>query len=198
MKFEPIHEIPADGLSLILNNARQFIEWNIEPRHCHLHGLMDSIKESLIHFLPDDEDLIKDIHDANEATLIINTFAEYPHPLKEGLIALREIFEVINTDGGDFYQHKIKSLINDYLETIESYVLKEKLDNFHLMQRQKRAKRQTWKGLTREEMEVRDEKILELFRESKLNMNAWSLKYANVYNLSPRQIRNIIKKHIGS
>lgn len=199
MKFESIHEISADNLTLILNNAQRFIEWNIEPKYQHLYALADSIKESLIHFLPDDEDLIKDINDANTAAIIVNTFPSgESHPLKEGLIVLRRIFDVVNVQRADCDFLRLRWAINDYLETIESYVLKEKLDNFHLMQRQKRAKRQTWKGLTREEMEVRDEKILELFRESKLNMNAWSLKYANVYNLSPRQIRNIIKKHIGS
>lgn len=199
MKFESIHEISADNLTLILNNAQRFIEWNIEPKYQHLYALADSIKESLIHFLPDDEDLIKDINDANTAAIIVNTFPSgESHPLKEGLIVLRRIFDVVNVQRADCDFLRLRWAINDYLISVKPYALEEKLNKFHATQSENRAKRKTWKGLTREEMEVRDEKILELFRESKLNMNAWSLKYANVYNLSPRQIRNIIKKHIGS
>lgn len=199
MKFESIHEISANNLTLILNNAQRFIEWNIEPKYQHLYALADSIKESLIHFLPDDEDLIKDINDANTAAIIVNTFPSgESHPLKEGLIVLRRIFDVVNVQRADCDFLRLRWAINDYLISVKPYALEEKLNKFHATQSENRAKRKTWKGLTREEMEVRDEKILELFRESKLNMNAWSLKYANVYNLSPRQIRNIIKKHIGS
>jgi len=194
MSIEPIHELPADELELILRNARKFHEWDIEPKDWHLKELIKSVKKSLTYFLPDDADLIKDINDAKEATLIINTFTDYPHPLKEGLIALREIFNVINTSSEKYTLLKIREAIGDYLISIEPFVLREKLNKFQLSQKKKRAKRKTWHGLNKEEIKIRDQNIIDKFKNSKLTSNNFANKYQNEFDLKPSQIRTIIRK----
>jgi hypothetical protein len=199
MKFEPIHELPATELDFIISNARKFLEWNIEPKYCHLNALIDSIKRSLIHFLPDDEDLIKDINDANEATLIIKTcFINEPHPLKDGLIALREIFNVINADGKNFDSLKIKWAINDYQTSIKPFYLDEKLSKFQLMQSKKAKKPRTRNGMTPEERTERNNKIIEHFKRTHLSQSSFATKHEAKYALKPRSIRLILSKTLGS
>jgi hypothetical protein len=193
MNIEPIHEIPVEEIELILNNAEKFIEWNIEPKHWHFYELIDSIKQSLIHFLPDDEGLIKDINQANEANLIINTFTTEPHPLKEGLIALREIFNVISGEQ-EYSSQKMQWVINDYLSSIEPYVLKEKLNKYHLTQSEKGSKPRTRYGLTPEERKLRNEKINKAWKLSKLTLNNFAKRESEKYNISPTAIKNIINK----
>lgn len=199
MKFESIHEISADNLTLILNNAQRFIEWNIEPKYQHLYALADSIKESLIHFLPDDEDLIKDINDANTAAIIVNTFPSgESHPLKEGLIVLRRIFDVVNVQRADCDFLRLRWAINDYLISVKPYALEEKLNKFHATQSENRAKRKTWKGKDRLEIEKRNKEVVEGFRNSKLTLNNWAKKHCVEYGLKPRQIRNIVNSYVGN
>lgn len=58
----------------------------------------------------------------------------------------------------------------------------------------KREKRQTWGGLTKEQIKDRDQKIIDKFNNSKLTMNSFAEKYYLKFNLSTSQIRTIIRK----
>jgi len=202
MKFKPIHEISSDELNHILYRAKQFIEWNIEPKYCQLHALIDSIKESMVYFMPNDGDLIQNINDANEALLIINTFTIVPHPLKEGLIVLRELYEIINTNGNNLYLYQLTAKIRNYLDTIEPFVLREELNKYHSKQRKIRGKRQTWKGKTRVEIEADKKKIVEHFIEhnqiTEIKPNSFAEIHAEEYGYSTKTIRNILKSHLGN
>ena len=198
MKFKPVHELSSDELNHILYMARQFIEWNIEPKYCQLHALIDSVKESMVYFMPDDEDLIQNINNANEASLIINTFTGAPHPLREGLTILRELYEIINANRKDLYLYQLTTKIRDYLDTIEPFVLSEKLNKYHSKQSKIRGKRQTWKGKTRAELEARNKEIVEHFRSTKLTPNSFAEKHAEKYGYSAKTIRNILKSSLGN
>jgi len=65
-------------------------------------------------------------------------------------------------------------------------------------QANRRDKRQTWGGKTREQIRVRDEEIAKAFKKSKLNSSNFSQKYASKYGLKSRRIREILKKALGS
>lgn len=194
MEIEPIHKLPADAVDLILGNANKFLEWNIEPKDCHLNALINSIKNSLIHFLPLDADLIKDINDTNMATVIINTFpaTSPPHPLREGLILLREIFNVVNANQ-DYDLLKLRWAINDYLISVEPFLLKEKLNNFQLTQSEKAKKPRMRNGIDPQAREKRNNQIRESFKTTKLSLNSFAKNEAKKHNLSPSQIKKIIK-----
>jgi hypothetical protein len=56
-----------------------------------------------------------------------------------------------------------------------------------------RTKRQTWHGLTKEQIEKRNQKIIDKFNNSKLSMNHFAEKYQNEFELKPSQIRTIIR-----
>jgi len=203
MKFKPVHELSSDELNHILYMARQFIEWNIEPKYCQLHALIDSVKESMVYFMPDDEDLIQNINNANEASLIINTFTGAPHPLREGLTILRELYEIINANRKDLYLYQLTTKIRDYLDTIEPYVLREKLDKFHLMQSDRAKKARTRNGLSPEARQERDKKILADYDKSKSRLSLESFakhhekkrsyKKGNGEYLKKSAIKKIIK-----
>jgi hypothetical protein len=194
MEIKPIHELPVDEVNLILRNAEKFIEWNIEPKYCHLNALINSIKQSLIYFLPDDEDLIKNMNDEKEATDIINSFPvnSPPHPLREGLILLREIFNVMNTKQ-NLDPLKMGWAINDYLLTVEPFILKEKLNNFHLTQSAKAKNPRMRNGIDPQAREKRNNRIRESFKTTKLSLNSFAKNEAKKHNLSPSQIKKIIK-----
>lgn len=64
-------------------------------------------------------------------------------------------------------------------------------------QGQKRGKRQTWKGLTREQLSSRDQSIIEHFRKTGLTKNNYSNKYAKKYALKPTTVRHILSKAVG-
>lgn len=203
MKIQPIHEISTKDLNLILSNARTFLKWNIEPRYYHFHTLIDSIKKSMVHFLPEnDEDLVNGINDVDEASAIIDTFTEYPHPLKEGLIVLREIFEIVNTEGKHYRLHKMRGLINDYLETIRPCVLEEKLQCFYLTQSDKARRPRTRNGMTPADRLKRDRDIKKDYEKAsekgKISLHGFATKYQKKYNLSPSQIKKIIASKIDT
>lgn len=60
-------------------------------------------------------------------------------------------------------------------------------------QKRKRAKRQTWHGLKKEQIAKRNQKIKDKFNNSKLSMNHFAEKYQNEIQLKPSQIRTIIR-----
>ena len=194
MDIEPIHELPADEVDLILRNAKKFIEYNIEPKYCHLNALINSIKQSLIYFLPDDADLIKDINDPKMAADMINTFpaTSPPHPLKEGLILLREIFNVMNTNQ-NLDPLKMGWAINLYLISVEPFLLEKKLNNFHLTQSAKAKNPRIRNGIDPQVREKRNNRIRESFKTTKLSLNSFAKNEAKKHNLSPSQIKKIIK-----
>ena len=64
---------------------------------------------------------------------------------------------------------------------------------FNLNQKEKRNKRQTWGGLTKEQIKERDQKIIDKFKNSKLSMNSFAEKHKIELELSPSKIRTIIR-----
>jgi hypothetical protein len=62
------------------------------------------------------------------------------------------------------------------------------------MQRQKRARRKTWKGLATDEREKRNQEIRAAFKGKKpsITPNCFYKKQAKKHGLSPSQIRNIV------
>lgn len=202
--MESIHELPAEEINLILLQAKNFLEWGIEPKYYQLNLLIDSIKQSLIHFMPDDKDLIRDINTASKASLIIDTFrTDYPHPLKEGLIILREIFNVINGAEKAYSPYKIQWAINDYLTTIKPYFLEEKLQKFQSTQSEKAKKPRARNGITPGIREERNKKIIQHFNQAlitnpSLTHSSFAEKHAEKYGLKPRRIRDILKMVVGN
>jgi len=65
---------------------------------------------------------------------------------------------------------------------------------FKLNQKEKRMKRKTWGGLTKEKIKKRDQIITDKFNNSKLTPNSFANKYQNEFDLKPSQIRTIIRK----
>ena len=65
-------------------------------------------------------------------------------------------------------------------------------------QRQKRAKRQTWKGLTREQLTERNQKIVDHFKKNRLKPSSYAQRYAAKNGLSPRSVRLILSKAVGN
>ena len=70
-------------------------------------------------------------------------------------------------------------------------------------QSQKRAKRQTWNGLTRKQISARDQKILEHFKKEcldnrHLTQNDFSNRFAADHKLKPRQVRTILSKQLAA
>ncbi len=68
-------------------------------------------------------------------------------------------------------------------------------------QSQRRAKRQTWKGLNQEEILARDQRINEDFRKSRLTKNNYAKKnankYAKEYHIKAETLRKILSKAVG-
>lgn len=64
-------------------------------------------------------------------------------------------------------------------------------------QRKKRSKRQTWKGITQDQIEERNRSIITAFNNSRRKAG-FAERVAGKYGLQPRQIRNIIKKAVGN
>jgi len=128
-------------------------------------------------------------------TLLINSFNGLPHPLREGLIALRKIFNVKNT-GCAFNWLEITWAINDYLETIEPHALRGQLNAFQLSQSEKGKRPRNVRGLTPQDRERRNQEIKKHFKDvsekSALSLNGFAQRYAKKYNLSPTGIKKII------
>ena len=60
--------------------------------------------------------------------------------------------------------------------------------------KEKRNKRRTWGGLTKEEIEKRNQRIIDKFNDSTLTMNHFAIEYQNKFQLKPSQIRTIIRE----
>ncbi len=69
-------------------------------------------------------------------------------------------------------------------------------------QKEARGKRKTWKGLTREQMSVRNQKIVEHYKEASKNrhikLNGFAKKHADKYLLKPTRIKQIIKSSLDT
>ena len=66
-------------------------------------------------------------------------------------------------------------------------------------QASKRARRQTWRGMSRDQISKRNETIIEDFKKSRLNHpSTFAIKNANKYGISARTIRLIIQKAVGN
>jgi len=65
-------------------------------------------------------------------------------------------------------------------------------------QKKTRSKRTTWKGLSQDELEKRNQKIKEHFQKSKLKPNSFAKKHSAKYKLSTRRITQIIQSQVGS
>ncbi len=194
----PIHDIPDDELDLILENAKTFIEWNIEPKLYHLDYLVQSIKNSYVYFFPEDKDLIKGINTGTAQSIIKSFKTGELHPLYACLIALVEIFNVINSDGKTFKRFQIKYPINDYLQAIKPYVQEEKLKKYSKVQSEKGGKSRTVRGLTPEQRKNRDQEIFEAYttanKKTGMTAHSFANRHCHEYNRSITQIRNIIRK----
>ena len=79
---------------------------------------------------------------------------------------------------------------------------KEHAEKHSQTQRKKRGKRRTWRGLTREQMSFRNQKMIEHFKEASKNrhikLNSFAIKHSNKYSLKPTQIRQIIKSSLDT
>jgi|GEM_PF-2383185 hypothetical protein len=64
--------------------------------------------------------------------------------------------------------------------------------------REKRIKRQSWGGQTKEQLLLRNREIRESFNSSKLTINGFALRYAKKYKISSHRIRQIIQSQIDS
>lgn len=62
-------------------------------------------------------------------------------------------------------------------------------------QRTNRAKKKTHKGLTKTEIEFRNEKIISAWKKSKLTEHSFAERQAKIHNISVTQIKNILKKN---
>ena len=65
-------------------------------------------------------------------------------------------------------------------------------------QRATREKRKTWGGLTQEQLSARDQKIVEHFKTTRLTAASFAKKHAAEHKLSPRTVRLILSKAVGS
>ena len=81
---------------------------------------------------------------------------------------------------------------------------KEIADKFQESQKNKRGKRQTWNGKTKEQMQARDDAMISHYEElhakrpAVYNPSTFAGKYAKEYGLKPTQCRTIISKHLDS
>ena len=191
-----IHNYTKDNIADILHDACKFIEWDISPKFYHLETLIQAIKNSLIYFLPEDESLIKNINSTGDATIIINTFTEAPHPLKEGLIALRGIFQIINSDGKIYTSCELRWLLDDYLEAIKPYVLEEKVRNYSLAQSKRASKKRVRGGLSPKDREERDNEIRLKWEQARatnkhLKLHSYAINNHKKYNIGLTQFKKI-------
>lgn len=89
-------------------------------------------------------------------------------------------------------KRRLKTFMAPGLEAIKR--VKKHSEN----QQKRRSKRQTWNGLTREEREKRNQKIIEHFKKTPLKPSSFAQKYASKYGLKPRRVRDILSKGVGS
>lgn len=204
---DPIHNFSEGMINDILHTATKFIEWEIEPKFYQLNVLIESIKSSMIYFLPEDEEFIKNINTVDEATRIINTFRAIAgaHPLKEGLVALRHIFQIINSDGKNFSSLPLKWVLNDYLETIKPYILEEKVNKHNLAQSKKASKERTLRKQRRGQVVIidpetrrkRNNEIFIAWENKKTSPNSFYISQGKKHDLSRSAIRKIIESQFA-
>lgn len=65
-------------------------------------------------------------------------------------------------------------------------------------QKKKRENRQTWRGLKAEQIMERNKKIVEHFNKTHLTHTRFADKHCLKYGLKSRQVRDILKKALGS
>lgn len=65
-------------------------------------------------------------------------------------------------------------------------------------QRQKRGKRHTWKGQTREQLSERNQEIIEHFKKTRFTPSNFADIHAAKYGIKPRTVRLILSKAVGS
>lgn len=82
----------------------------------------------------------------------------------------------------------IKNLTEKSLE--QTFI---KSNNYSKTQKNKRAKRRTWKGLTKEQIKNRNKKIIGAWKKTKLPENSFANRQSKIHDLSVTQIKNIIK-----
>ncbi len=75
---------------------------------------------------------------------------------------------------------------------------KEHAEKHSQIARQKRRKRRTWNGLTREQISARNQKMFEHFKKTHLTRSSFAQKHAQKYGLKTRQIRNILPNTVGN
>lgn len=77
---------------------------------------------------------------------------------------------------------------------------KEHAEKHSQTQRQKRGKRRTWNGLTREQLSARDESMIEHYKKASKNghisLHGFAIKHADKYCLKPTRIKQIIKSSL--
>ncbi len=109
--------------------------------------------------------------------------SEDPHPdeeLTDKKDQLQKITHAIN-------QHRVQIYFKPLIEK------KEIADGYQERQKGIRGKRQTWKGLTKEQIAMRNKKIIAAWQTSKLLENSFAERQAKKHNLSITQIKNIIR-----
>lgn len=93
-----------------------------------------------------------------------------------------------------FHHIKIQEINNNIDEVAKEIRPIVKMGNqFRIEQKEKRAKRQAWGGLTKEQIKERNQIIIARFTRSKFTSNHFADKYQNEFQLKPTQIRNIIR-----
>lgn len=65
-------------------------------------------------------------------------------------------------------------------------------------QTERRTKRKTWRGMTKEQLKSRDEKIIEHFKKTHLTAAGFADKHSAKYGLKSKRVRDILKKALGS
>jgi len=84
----------------------------------------------------------------------------------------------------------------DFIKNLTEKSLKQtftKSKNYTTTQKNKRAKRRTWKGKTKEQITNRNKKIITAWKKSKLSENSFAKRQSGIHDLSVTQIKNIIK-----
>ncbi len=99
----------------------------------------------------------------------------------------------INKEAVKVFLHSFELIIN-LLRSSNLIKIVSGGKTFKINQKLKRGKRKTWRGLNKEEIKKRNQKITDKFNNSKLTSNNFANKYQNEFDLKPSQIRTIIRK----
>jgi len=92
----------------------------------------------------------------------------------------------------------------DFVRRLEQSAVREAMERSEKhskTQQRKRGKRQTWRGMTRDQLSERNQKIINDYykkpRKSHLTIAGFAERYAAKYGLKPKQVRNILSKAVG-